>query len=1050
MKKWAKALIWLCIIWILVIAIVQVTLSERSLRKIVESFTTEYVDGDVGFSKISLSMFSNFPNARLSLENVSITYPTEKFAQSTDKGFNGKLTKLGRGENTDTLATLKELSISLNYPALLWNKIRIPQATLTSPRVFIHQYSDGASNLDIFKFIGTEDEQNEDELIEIPDIIIADAKLDDKPQIVYTNSKDTLSTVLHLNSAQLDGRISTKEAKANDFVLNIDELKIAGRNSTDSLGFALSKFEISKKGQELGLDARAIAALATATSGRMGIPVEARGKAQILDNTHPSFMIDDFDAVIGGFPLQTSGKIELLPDRISLDIIGKCKSFDIGKFIRTYGKNIDKSASELETNALLNIDTKIQGDYVYTKGILPPMDIKVNIPNSKISHKILAKELEFGLDASASSDSTGRIGARISRLNASCPGLLLNFSGKSRNLMAADPLAHLDVEIEAITDSLKWLIPENTLIKVEGNINADIEGDIRLSQMNIYHFTESGLEGNIKSGKLSVSSDSLKTQTSVDSLLINLSLPERSIEIMANEFNYNGPDSTMIVAKNTSNKLAIQELKNPEDLPTINVSSWTEAMTYFDKVNRARIVGMGLDLSTAMDTTGSRKIGWNFKGNANLRHVIALTPYFPLKNSIDAFEGEFDNNSINLKRLLLNSGDSRLIINGQLGGFKKAMKKEGPLELDLSIKSPFMNLDELMQAWSAGSRFQAKSATLSREMSDKQFEEELQNNNKSVNSDTSTIVIPKNVNATILLNAKDINWQKLSIKNLSSSINMKDGCIQMKDFIAKSNMGDIFMDCFYSSKNSDKLQAGFDLALKDITANDVIGLMPAIDTIMPSLKSFKGRLNCELAVTTDLDNKMNLLIPSATGVISIKGDDLSIKDSPEFKKLAKTLLMKNKKEAYVKDLRIDGLLENGSLNIFPFKLNIDRYKIAMSGKQNMDMSFKYHLSVLKSPVPFRLGVDISGPDFSKMKIHLGKAKYKSEKLPSYNSLISTMRNNLITSIKNVHNKGVSEVFSTNEKMVENNLKKTDDMVEKVEMPEIRAEQQNKTTIIRIN
>lgn len=44
------------------------------------------------------------------------------------------------------------------------------------------------------------------------------------------------------------------------------------------------------------------------------------------------------------------------------------------------------------------------------------------------------------------------------------------------------------------------------------------------------------------------------------------------------------------------------------------------------------------------------------------------------------------------------------------------------------------------------------------------------------------------------------------------------------------------------------------------------------------------------------------------------------------------------------------------------------------------MNFKYHISILKSPLPFKAGVNISG-NLDKMKIRVGKAKYKDDVTP---------------------------------------------------------------------
>ena len=135
--------------------------------------------------------------------------------------------------------------------------------------------------------------------------------------------------------------------------------------------------------------------------------------------------------------------------------------------------------------------------------------------------------------------------------------------------------------------------------------------------------------------------------------------------------------------------------------------------------------------------------------------------------------------------------------------------------------------------------------------------------------------------------------------------------------------------------------------MSDITAEKVIELLPAVDTIMPMLKSFKGLLNCELAATASLDTNMNVITPSINGVVRIGGKDLSISDNELFRTLAKKLMFKNKKEGHVQQMTVEGVIKDNVLEVFPFVLDMDRYTLAMSGIQNLDMSFKYHVSVLK-------------------------------------------------------------------------------------------------------
>jgi hypothetical protein len=114
-------------------------------------------------------------------------------------------------------------------------------------------------------------------------------------------------------------------------------------------------------------------------------------------------------------------------------------------------------------------------------------------------------------------------------------------------------------------------------------------------------------------------------------------------------------------------------------------------------------------------------------------------------------------------------------------------------------------------------------------------------------------------------------------------------------------------------------------------------------------------------------------------------------------------------------MTVEGVIKDNVVEIFPFMLKVDRYTLAMSGLQNLDMSFKYHASVLKSPLPFRIGLDLYGPDFDNFHFKIGKAKYKSDNIPVFSAVIDDTRINLVKSIKGIFEKGVEAAISENEK-----------------------------------
>jgi len=192
--------------------------------------------------------------------------------------------------------------------------------------------------------------------------------------------------------------------------------------------------------------------------------------------------------------------------------------------------------------------------------------------------------------------------------------------------------------------------------------------------------------------------------------------------------------------------------------------------------------------------------------------------------------------------------------------------------------------------------------------------------------------------------------------------------------------------------------------------------MPAVDTLMPLLKSFGGLLNCELAATARLDTNMNLVMPSINGIMRIGGDDLTIKNNEMFRKLAKLLIFKNKKEGHINKMTVEGVIKDSKVEVFPFILEMDRYMLGLSGVQNMDMSFRYHASLIKSPFLIKLGMDIYGPDFDHMKLKIGKAKYKNRNVPVFSTVIDNTKINLVESIRNIFDKGVTAAIIENENM----------------------------------
>ncbi len=414
---------------------------------------------------------------------------------------------------------------------------------------------------------------------------------------------------------------------------------------------------------------------------------------------------------------------------------------------------------------------------------------------------------------------------------------------------------------------------------------------------------------------------------------------------------------------------------------------------------------------------------WDMRCDMDVRTGILMTPYFPLRNILRGMQVSVTNDRIGIDSLKVMSGKSEIEAKGELTGLRRALTGGGrggasrsTMKLDLDIHTGRMDANEILSAYKAGTHFDPEEAKdKMADASNADFLKMVVSDTTSVSKETKLIVIPANINADISLGGKDITWSDLTISDMNANLLMKERCVQITNTMATSNIGNVGFEGFYATRSKKDIKAGFNFEFKDITAEKAIGLMPAVDTIMPLLKSFAGQLNCELAATASLDTNMNILMPTINGVLRISGNDLTISNSDMFTSIAKKLKFDDRNVGKIQQMTVEGVIQDNVLEVFPFVVKLDRYTLALSGKQNLDMSYRYHASLIKSPLLIRVGVDVYGPDFDNMKFKIGRPKYKNEKVPVFTAVIDETRINLAESIRGIFEKGVEAAVQENER-----------------------------------
>lgn len=409
---------------------------------------------------------------------------------------------------------------------------------------------------------------------------------------------------------------------------------------------------------------------------------------------------------------------------------------------------------------------------------------------------------------------------------------------------------------------------------------------------------------------------------------------------------------------------------------------------------------------------------WDASGRLAVDRISVVTPRFPLKTAFHDFHGTVTNNDVVIDRFRMTGGSSGLSATGKLSGLRRALQGHGGLKLDMDVVADSLNVTELLAAAAKGSAYvpPAGGDTSAVALDDAAFEEKIMADTLA-RSESSLLVVPANLMADISLDASNVSWSGLRLDKATADIKMMQRCIQITNTNASSNVGDLSFEGFYSTRTKQDLKTGFRLTMNDITADEVIGLVPEVDTIMPILKTFRGNLDCEIAATADIDTNMNIVMPTLNGVIRVGGRNLEIADNPAVNKLAGLLKFNDSSKLKVDRMSVEGMIKDNVVEIFPFILNVDRYMLGMSGIQKFDQSFKYHVSIIRSPLLIRFGVDMSG-NFDDFKFKIGKAKYKNENVPVFSAVIDKTSLNLSNSIRNIFRKGVDEAVNESRRQEE--------------------------------
>ena len=924
-------------------------------------------------------------NAHLDMESVELTF-FSTFPQFGLKVKNGSLVSKALNDSswckTDSLLSFKECVLTVNPIAYLTeNRIVVHNLSLEEVAVYAYRNKTGKANWEVTRAS--------------VDTIPADTASTD-----FNSEIDIRNIELKHANLVFDDRNTDIYSRIDDANLKL-RLSLTKGISTLGLKFDNKNILFWQQGELL--------VNKIATSLRTDI---------MVDRQTAVWKLKDTELDVNGIRLDVNGTFrrDTVAKTIGMDLEYGLHAPSMETVLRMIPKSYVKD-SKVSAKGEVTVSGRVRG--VYGDKKLPAVSLKIGIKEASAQYK----DLPYGID-----EVTADFDAYVDLMRHQPSYLnlkIFHFKGAHTEVLADakvddlldDPLITFHTKSTVDLDALAKTFPLQESVTITGKLDADMGMKCRLSALKKQDIGRMKLGGKLELKDFELKdtakdfdflgnatfrfrdNETLQAQMDVRKLVLRSRFLSSDIErLVANVSSTNPQDTNRIVSlqcdmevsklrasmgdsiKLYSARAKAQAALGPQEVdvtkPAIDFSLRADSLFFSAAGTRMamNVAGIKMKADKLNDSL------WMPKGIVGFNRLRFRTPEFGLPIRMSKTAVTVDGPKITLKNASVRIGRSNMTATGDMMGVYRAMTKGEKLTAHLSLTSDLIDCNQLINSLSFP-------------------EDTTEVLTDSVPSEMKLFVIPRNIDFELQTDLKKVIFEKMLFENVHGAVDIKNQAIHLEDLSMRALDADMKAVMVYKAGSPRGGYAGFDFKIRNINIAKLVDFVPALDTIVPMLRSFKGRVMFDVAADARLDSAMNIRIPTLRSAIHIKGDSLVLMDGETFAEISKMLMFKNKKENVFDSISVNVTVHDGNVTVYPFLVEIDRYKAAVGGEQGLDMNFNYHISILKSPLPFKAGVNISG-NLDKMKFRIGKAKYKDAVTPAAVHRVDSTRMNMGNEIVN--------------------------------------------------
>ena len=977
------------------IAVAMVTSSGR-LTKMVKKYAPQFVNCEMQLGKADLTLFKTFPNVGIEIDNVALINPMA-------------------GSPSDTLANIDNLIVVVDAKKLRKeNAIVVRRCILEDAFVNLYTDEEGQNNFDVFNTSKDDTTSTTfDYLVDIEEVKLVNSNL------LYTDARTQLKGSAKGLDLDLKGQMKDKDINA-DLVLLADDLSLKLKNMDLTLQSVNLDFD-GDIGQYDQIDGTLKLRTPNANLS-LGEPYLENDN---LNLTLPvSFSIEQLAGHLNQAQIGLNDYLILLDGDaavakngdVTLDFDLNTNTLIVEDVLTYLPQDLQQTLSNVKYAGKLNIkEAKVQGSV--TDSLLPLItakitsdDLTVDVPDLPYPFKVAELDGLLSLDLN---QKEGQV--KVNSLNAKFNRSDLKISGLVDDLLG-DIGLKLKVNGDVPMTDVKGFLPKN--LKLNGRTNLDMTTNFTVEQLlkslKDYNLNRLSAKANLKVRDFAFDMDTLHASSPL--LNIGLTLPASAKEkgrkgafVSLASSTLNAKAGKDIVAdlqqpdiklsadsfKGGMEKMLLDAVINCSRLDlvydTINAHINTPAITFVTtpdknaKRLKARVTLNGKDINAKMGESyalNSNMLKVDASGDENKNKTDFLNHWNPaadfvLSNAMMQVAGLgedikisnidflFNSNELDFKKSTFRIGQSDMSLQGSVIGIKEWIEDHKNLmKGEMQLTSNYVDINEILDLTSGLGRSEETS--------------------KGESQEDDPFMVPEGIDFSFILNTKKALYDNFDLNNLNGTMTVKDGTLILREIGFTNKAAEMQLTAMYQSPHKNNLFLAMDFHLLRVQINDLLTMIPYIDTLVPMLKTFDGQAEFHIGAETNLKSNYEPKISTLRAAADIEGKNLTVNDKFTFTKITDMLDVSTNGLYRVDSLDVQLTAFKDEIDLWPSQIAIGKYKVTVDGRMTLDKNGEYHLSVTQSPLPVRMGLKISGP-FNKLEYKLEDCKYPNLYKPNKRS-----------------------------------------------------------------